>query len=84
MSAKRSPAVEMAYGAERVCMACEQPRSTYYAQVLRTSAPVVASSPKQKRGLKTDLSDDDLLGAIQQTINDSLFDGEAIARCGLA
>lgn len=76
MSAMRSPAIDMFYGVERVCSAVEQPRSTYYAQVARTITPAVSSGPKQKRGPKTELSDDDLLGVIRQTIEDSYFDGE--------
>lgn len=75
MSAMRSPAIDMVYGVERVCSAWEQPRSTYYAQVSRTNSHVV-SGPKQKRGPKTELSDDDLLGAIRQAIKESSFEGE--------
>ena len=75
MSAMRSPAIDMIYGVERVCSAWEQPRSTYCAQVVRAIAPVV-SGPKQKRGPKTDLSDDDLLGVICHAIEDSHFEGE--------
>jgi len=76
MSAMRSPSIDMAYGVERVCSAWEEPRSTYYAQVARANAPAVPSGPKQKRGPKTDLSDDDLLVVIRQAIKDSSFKGE--------
>jgi putative transposase len=76
MSATRSPVIDMVYGVERVCSAWEQPRSTYYAQVARATAPAVSLSPKQKRGPKTDLSDGDLLGVICQAIKDSRFEGE--------
>jgi len=76
MSAMRSPAIDMFYGVELVCSAWEQPRSTYYSQVARANIPTVSSGPKQKRGPKTELSDDDLLGVIGQAIDDSPFDGE--------
>lgn len=76
MSAVRSPAVEMVYGIERVCSAWEQPRSTYYEQTGRQNAPMVAPGPKRKRGPKTEMSDDDLLGAICLAIEESPFEGE--------
>jgi transposase InsO family protein len=76
MSAVRSPAIDMLYGVERVCSAWEEPRSTYYKRVARAATPAVSSRPKQKRGPKTDLSDDDLLGTIRQTIENSRFKGE--------
>ena len=76
MSAMRSPVINMLYGVERVCFAWEQPRSTYYAQVARSVTPTVSSGSKQKRGPKTDLSDDDLLAAIRQAIKDSRFRDE--------
>lgn len=76
MSAVCSPTIDIVYGVERVCSAWEQSRSTYYAQVARAITPAVSSGPKQKRGPKTDLSDDDLLVAIRQTIKDSRFKGE--------
>lgn len=76
MSAVRSPAANLVYGIERVCSAWEQPRSTYYARLARASAPIVSSGPKQKRGPKTELSDDDLLESICQAIENSPFEGE--------
>ena len=76
MSAMRSPAIDVAYGVNRVCSAWEHSRSAYYAKVVRATTPAVPSGPKQKRGPKTALSDDDLLGVIRQTIEDSYFDGE--------
>lgn len=76
MSATRSPATDTVYGIERVCSTWEQPRSTYYWQVVKASAPVESSAPKQKRGPKTDVSDDDVLAAIRQAIEKSPFDGE--------
>ncbi|MEI6503117.1 MAG: integrase core domain-containing protein [Armatimonadota bacterium] len=76
MSAMRSPAIDMFYGVERVCSAWEQPRSTYYSQVARANTPTVSSDPKQKRGPKTELSDDELLGVIGDAIKGSSFKGE--------
>jgi len=76
MSAMRSPSTQMAYGIERVCSAWEQPRSTYYSRVARANAPVESSTPKQKRGPKTQISDDDVLGAICLAIEESRFEGE--------
>ena len=76
MSAVRSPAIDVFYGVERVCSAWEEPRSTYYERVARATTPTVSSRPKRKRGPKTDLSDDDLLVAIHQAIQDSRFKGE--------
>lgn len=76
MSAVRSPAVEIVYGIERVCSAWEQSRSTYYWQVAKASAPTESSAPKQKRGPKTEVSDDGVLAAIRKAIEDSPFEGE--------
>jgi transposase InsO family protein len=66
----------MIYGIKRVCFAWEQARSTYYSQVAMVDVPTVSSSQKRKRGPKTDISDDDLLGAICLAIEESPFEGE--------
>lgn len=76
MSATRSPATETVYGIERVCSAWEHSRSTYYEQTARQNAPVAEAGPKRKRGPKTEMSDDDLLGAIRLAIEESHFEGE--------
>ena len=76
MSAVCSPAVDIVYGVKRVCSAWEQPRSTYYAQISVDTAPPVSSGPKQKRGPKTVISDDELLGVICQAIENSPFRSE--------
>lgn len=64
------------YGIKRVCEAWEQPRSTYYARMTRIAHPAPTTTPKQKRGPKTVLSDDALLTAIHQAIQQSPFSGE--------
>jgi transposase InsO family protein len=76
MSTTISPATGARYGIERVCAAWEQARSTYYARVDKENNPISITSVKQKRGPKTAISDDELLTAIRQVIEDSPFHGE--------
>ena len=72
MSAAISPSTGKLYGAKRVCEAFDVPRSSFYdrkARPYRTGKPL-------KRGPKTPVSDEALLGLIRTDLATSLFIGE--------
>lgn len=76
VSQEASPATGRAYGVLRVCAAWETPRSTIY---LRRKRALVAAEDRpapRKRGPKTALSDEELLGLIRSCLETSPFAGE--------
>ncbi len=79
MSAAISPSTNARYGVERVCRVWEQPRSTYYLKTTRV-VKVASTTPKLKRGPKTVISDEELLGAIQKEIESSPSKGNSYMR----
>jgi len=75
VSVMRSPEVDLVYGVKRVCLAWDQPRSTYYARIAPAKTRP-ADFVAKKRGPKTAVSDDELLTSIKETIEASPFKGE--------
>jgi len=75
MSGAISEATKRPYGVERVCKAWGEPRSSYY-EVKRREAFVGPVAPSAKRGPKTPLSDEALLGLIRADLARSPFRGE--------
>lgn len=73
MSASTSEGSGKRYGVQRVCVAWELPRSTWYAQ-MRAASP--ERPPLAKRGPKTTLDDAQLAAAIRRVLHDSPFVGE--------
>ena len=73
MSTATSEGTGARYGVQRVCLAWELPRSTWYAQ-RRARQPDRAAPAK--RGPKTKLSDAQLLAAIRDVLQSSPFVGE--------
>jgi putative transposase len=76
VSRKVSPASGRPYGVLRVCAAWEEPRSSFYLRRKRALAPVQDRPTQRKRGPKTLLSDDELLGMIRSYLETSPFAGE--------
>jgi len=72
MSATISLATGKAYGVQRVCLAWEMPRSSFYGRVARKAVPSVLL----KRGPKTLLTDDEVLALIRTDLETSPFIGE--------
>lgn len=72
MSATISPATGKAYGVQRVCLAWEMPRSSFYSRQGRKNLPSVLL----KRGPKTPLTDDEVLSLIRTDLETSSFVGE--------
>jgi transposase InsO family protein len=72
MSATISPATGRRYGVERVCLAWDLPRSSFYA----TRSETEASAPTAKRGPKPTWSDEKLLELIRADLAGSPFLGE--------
>lgn len=73
MSATTSPGIGKRYGVQRVCAAWGMPRSSYYAA--RTESPD-PEEPPQRRGPRTEISDDALLAMIREDLESSPFQGE--------
>jgi putative transposase len=73
MSAATSPQTGRRYGIKRVCEAGEVARSTWYAQ---RAAAAPERPPRGKRGPKRGHSDETLLSAIRQVLQDAPFVGE--------
>lgn len=75
MSRATSAVTGRAYGVERVCIACDVPRSSFYAG--RTPAADEAPKPAPaRRGPKPAIADADLLAAIRADLAASPFQGE--------
>lgn len=74
MSASISETSQRPYGVERVCAAWGEPRSSFYAWKRSCEAP--ATPPPAKRGPKTKLRDEELLGLIRADLARSPFRGE--------
>jgi len=72
MSATISLATGKAYGVQRVCLAWEMPRSSFYGRVARKAVLSVLL----KRGPKTLLTDDEVLALIRTDLETSPFIGE--------
>ena len=72
MSATSSPFTGRIYGVKRVCAAWAFPRSSYYAAL----RPVPTRAIHGKRGPKTKLDDEALLGLIRADLEQSPFRGE--------
>ena len=72
MSSAISPATGKAYGVQRVCVAWEVPRSSFYGRVARKEVHPVP----RKRGPKTPLSDNEVLALIRADLETSSFIGE--------
>jgi transposase InsO family protein len=70
MSEKTSPTTYLAYGVEMVCAVWKFPRSSFY------HSRKILTNAKGKRGRKSSISDNELLNAIRNDINDSPFKGE--------
>lgn len=73
MSREASPTTGKAYGVQRVCAACQFPRSTLYAQERRAATP---EPPVGRRGPKPVFSDAQLLERIKADLEASPFSGE--------
>ena len=73
MSRKASPTTGKPYGVQRVCVTCQYPRSTLYAQEQRAALP---ERQHAKRGPKPVYSDEQLLDLIRKDLKESPFLGE--------
>ena len=74
LSTEISPETKRPYGVQRVCLAWDQARSSFYVRKQRRDEPD-AETP-QKPGPKTALSDEALLWKIQEDLAASPFKGE--------
>ena len=74
MSSEISPSTGKSYGVKRVCDIWEEARSTFYARKNRLDDP--ENRTMEKRGPKTDLSDEQLLEEIRADLAASPFRGE--------
>lgn len=72
MSREASPATGKPYGVERVCKACQYPRSTLYAQ----QRAVFPERVHAKRGPKPAHTDEELLDLIRRDLYETPFSGE--------
>lgn len=73
MSATASPSTGKRYGVQRVCAAWGMPRSSYYAAQFERPE---SGNPPQRRGPRTDISDEELLAKIREDLASSPFQGE--------
>ena len=74
LSTEISPETKRPYGVQRVCLAWDQARSSFYVRKQRRDEP--DAEPPQKPGPKTALSDEALLVKIQEDLAASPFKGE--------
>lgn len=75
MSAQTSPSTGRMYGVERVCLAWDFPRSTYYAQQPQ-DGQTLTDEARPRRGPAPPVSDDKLLELIRSDLSSSPFKGE--------
>jgi putative transposase len=73
MSRAHSISTESPYGLARVCDVWRVPRSTVYGQRARAASP---PAPPRRRGPVGPCTDEELLAAIRQDLEDSPFHGE--------
>lgn len=73
MSATASLGSGKRYGVQRVLAAWGMPRSSYYAARSERPEP---EDPAQRRGPKTEISDEELLAMIREDLASSPFQGE--------
>jgi len=76
VSREASPATGRPYGVLRVCAAWGTPRSSLYSGWQRERVPAQERPIPCKRGPKTLLSDEELLGQIRACLEESPFSGE--------
>ena len=76
MSQRISPNAGKKYGRKRVCNIWEISRSTYYFQQARQSAERPPTLARDRRGPKTEVSDEELLKLIRRDLENSPFNGE--------
>lgn len=76
MSRTVSPSTSKVYGVELVCSAWGVPRSSFYHELSIMPRADEVTPPKNKRGPKTKIGNDELLVLIKEDLDISPFIGE--------